>query len=298
MLELPSDLRARLEATLGACALRLLEASAAYALELHADEAGPEHLLCALMLDEDCAAHRAVLHAFADPETIAEEARALAAGILVTGSAASLPFSTGGVLALEGARRTAAQRSEPGVAPAHLLHAAAAQLPPDLQGELFDAGFEPTDLRQAFGAAVPSGAVREAGSLFGAFTDEAKRLLSLAARVARQGGDAAIGPAHLLLAGLASEPALERAGGLSAARARMLLRGRTRDATPPRTSALGADEDYLAFLEGLAPSAGSLHLLARFHAGGTPLLAQLLARHRVTTALLERSLEAFRDPPA
>jgi len=39
-------------------------------------------------------------------------------------------------------------------------------------------------------------------------------------------------------------------------------------------------------------------LLARFLAGGTPELARLLARHRITPALLERAQAAFEDPEA
>src|SRR5688572_3141726 len=89
----------------------LLAAARDFALSIHAEELGPEHLLCALMADAEGAARRAVEHAFADPETIAGEVLAMASGILVSGSAASLPFSPGGVRALEGARALAAERS-------------------------------------------------------------------------------------------------------------------------------------------------------------------------------------------
>jgi len=52
----------------------------------------------------------------------------------------------------------------------------------------------------------------------------------------------------------------------------------------------------IAFLEGVEPGADSLALLARFLAGGTPELAQILIRSKVTPTLLERARGAFRDP--
>jgi len=298
MLELPEDLRRRLERHVVPYALALIDRSAACALRLHADEAGAEHLLLTLMEDEDCAAHRAVVHAFADPGTIAEEALSLAAGILVTGSAASLPFSEGGVRALESARTLGARRGEASVRTAHVLAAALAALPDDLRRDAEDAGADQARLESAFGHADTPGAVPPGGALFRAFSEPAKRALSAAARLARQERLDAIGPAHLVVACLATEPELERIGGLSAARARMLFRGRWVDPTPPTLRALAADEDYQRFLGGLSPGSGSAELLGRFHAGETPEVAQLLARHRVTPALLERAAGAFRDPPA
>ena len=82
---------------------------------------------------------------------MAEETLALAAGILVTGSAASLPFSEGGVRALEAARARRARRGEACVLPAHLLHAALGALPADLRAEVEDAGCDLAALEARFG---------------------------------------------------------------------------------------------------------------------------------------------------
>jgi len=273
--------------------LKLLAATREYALSIHADQVGPEHLLCALMADEEAAAHRAVVHAFADPETIAAETLALAAGILVSGSAASLPFSPRGVEALEGARALAAERADGAVREAHLLVASVRALPGEVSADLAAAGWDERGL-DALGSG--EGPVATTGPLFRQFTEEAKRALSAAARTARQDGARAIGPGHLVLACLAAGPELHRAAGLSAARARSVLRGRTHDASRPADRAISADEPLTAFLRGLAPGSGSLELLARFHEGGTAELAQLLARHRVTPALVARAAGAFRDP--
>ena len=296
MLHLPDDLRARLEARTAPYALGLLERAARYAAELHADEAGVEHLLCTLMADEECAARRAVEHAFADPETLADEVRALAAGILVTGSAASLPFSPGGVAALQAARDEAAASGRREVRPALLLACALEHLPQDLRRAVDDAGYERAGLEQAAGAAGERPAAASEGSLFRRFAEDTKRCLSAAARLARDDGGGAIGPAHLVLACLQAQRELERAAGLSASRLRMLLRERMRDPTPLPERRVEADEVLHAFLAALPEGADSLAFLQRCHAGGTPELAQVLMRHRVTPALLERAAGAFRDP--
>lgn len=297
-LELPESLRAHLERNVEPYARRLVEGSALYALRLHAEEVGPEHLLCALMEDEDCAAHRAVLHAFADPETLADEARSLAAGIMVTGSAASLPFSEGGVRALSSARHAAAELGAALVEPAHVLRAAVEALEPDLHARFEEAGFAPERLAPAAGSGPAASPLSEEGALFRRFSEVAKRVLSQSAREARQAGDRAIGPAHLALACLAGEPALEGTGGVSASRARLLLRGRTADPTPLAARALPADGAYLAYLAEVPEATSSAILLLCFHSGRTPEIAQLLMRHKVTPALLERAREAFLDPEA
>ena len=128
---------------------RLVEATRRLALEIHADEVGREHLLMALMKDEDCAAHRAVVHAFADPETIAAETLAMASGILVSGSAASLPFSPRGVKALEAARALAAERDDGAIREAHLLMGAVRSLPEELAAEVEAAGWSEAGLDDA-----------------------------------------------------------------------------------------------------------------------------------------------------
>lgn len=299
LLELPDALRARVTARLEPRALALLEQAAALALRLHADEVGPEHLLCALMADEDCAAHRAVVHAFADPETLGEETLALAAGILVCGSSVSLPFSEGAVQALRAARAHADAREEAVVTPAHLLAAAIEALPADLREATADAGYAPEALPVG---APPRELARPvatlAGSLFSTLSEPAKRVLSSAARLARSERLAAIAPVHLAVATLHEDPALGRACGLSASRARMLYRGRGEDPTPLPQRALPADAPLEGFLEGLEAGTQSLGLLARFHAGGTPELARVLMHHRIAPALIERVRGAFEDPPA
>jgi len=300
ILELPEDLRRRLDQRLEPYARALVERSAELALELHADEVGAEHLLCVLMRDADCAAHRAVLHAFADPQTLGEEALALAAGILISGSAVSLPFSEGSVRSLARARALAAQRGEAQVLPLHLLSAALSALPADLCRELEEAGCEPQGLGQGRPSTPPPGeaAAPIRGSLFANFSEAAKKVLSAAARLARQEHIRSIGPAHLALACLLDEPELGRACRLTAARARMLFRGRSEDPTPLALRALPADEAFLGFLAGLAEGTTSLGLLARFHAAGPPELARLLAHHRLAPPLLERAAAAFGDPQA
>jgi ATP-dependent Clp protease ATP-binding subunit ClpA len=264
---------------------RALEAAREFALGLHAEELGPEHLLSALMADEEGAAHRAVEHAFADPETIAAETLAMASGILVSGSAASMPFSPGGVRALEVARGLAAEREDGAVREAHLLLASVRALPPEDARGLAEAGWREDAL---FELAAGSGRVAPEGSLFRQFTEEAKRTLSAAAQGARQDGAASIGPAHLLIACLTRNTELPRAAGLSAPRARSVLRGRTHDDSRPEPRALAADQALSGLLRSLPPGAGGLALLGAFHAGSTPELANLLERHRGTPALVER----------
>ena len=291
-LALGAEQRKELEHRLQPYARRLVGQAAELALRLHADEVGAEHLLCALMADEDCAAYRAAVYAFADPPTVGEEALAMAAGILISGSAASTPFSTGAVHALEAARDQALARAEAQARPAHLLDAAVAALPEELRAEVLDAGFRPdTPASAPRSVAVP-------GGLFRIYSEGAKKALSAAARLARQEHSDAIGPAHLALACLLEEPELARQRGFSASRARMLFRGRFSDPTPTEVRSLAPDEGFAAFLAGLERSTGSLQLLARFHAGGTPELAKLLARHRLIPALLERTAGAFADPEA
>ena len=287
-----APLMAPLLARLTPTGQRLLAAARDYALSIHADEVGPEHLLCALMTDEECAAHRAVEHAFADPETIAAETLALASGILVSGSVASLPFSPGGVLALERARALAAERRDGAVREAHLLVAAVGALPGEAGEELAAAGWSSSG---ALELGSGDGAVPVEGPLFRQFTDDAKRALSAAARTARQDRATSIGPAHLVLACLGAGTELPRAAGLSASRARSILRGRTHDESPPAPRAIAPDDALVGFLEGLEPGSGSLELLRRFHGGASAELAQLLARHRVSVALVDRVQPAFRD---
>lgn len=296
MLELPPELQARLEGRLTPHARSLLDRACALALSLHADEVGPEHLLCALMADEEGAAHRAVVHAFADPGTIGEETLALAAGILISGSSVALPFSPGAVHALEAARRHARDRGDPQVRPSHLLATALEALPADLRADVHEAGYEPGRLPTGAPPPASDDPSGPSGSLFASYSEEAKKALSAAARLARQERLGAIGPAHLALACLLEEPGLGRDCGLSASRARLLFRERSEDPTPPPTRPLPPDEGLLGFLEGLGEGSGSLALLGGLLSEDTPELARLLARHRISAALLERAAVAFQDP--
>lgn len=275
----------------------LLDRCGEFALSLHADELGPEHLLASLMDDEPCGAHQLALHAFADPQTISNEARALAAGIMLSGSSASLPFSALGVRALRRARADAAERRSSSVDPSHLLLASFEELDPNTREQLEDSGWS----RAALGAlATPAGpgapSVIDQGALFRSFSDDAKRLLSAAGKLARQHEHASISPGHLLLASLASNMALERAAGIPPSRVRIALRGRLEDHTKAPGGPLPLDDAAEAFLAHLRPGATTTQLLATFHAGGTPDLAQVLTRHKLTPALFERVGEGFEDP--
>ncbi len=275
----------------------LLERCSEFALSLHADELGPEHLLCALMDDEECGAHHLALHAFADPPTISSEARSLAAGIMISGSNAALPFSTRGVQALRRARADAARRQSTAVDVSHVLLASFDELDNGPREQLSDSGWSREALEGLATRAGPSArAVEDSGALFRSFSEDAKRLLSAAGKLARQQEHAAISPGHLLLASLAWNMALERAAGLPPSRVRMALRGRLADLTQPPNRPLPLDDSAEAVLAGLAPGATTLKLLASLHAGPTPELAQVLMRHKLTPALFERAGASFDDP--
>ena len=79
-------------------------------------------------------------------------------------------------------------------------------------------------------------------------------------------------------------------------RARAILEGRTVDATPPTPRLLPPDGNLIDFLVRLAPGSGSIALLAACHSGAWPELAELLSRHKISPALLERAGGAFHDP--
>lgn len=275
----------------------LLDRCGEFALSIHADEVGPEHLLVALMDDEECAAHQIALHAFADPATISREARALAAGIMLSGSSASLPFSALGVRALRRARADAAARRSTAVAPSHVLLASFAELDPAAREQLEDSGWSRPALEALATQAGPGApSVVDQGALFRSFSDDAKRMLSAAGKLARQHEHASISPGHLLLASLAWSMELERAAGIPPSRVRLTLRGRLEDRSPVEGGPLPLDDAAETFLERVQPGATTTELLATFHAGRTPELAQLLARHKLTPALFERVGQAFTDP--
>ncbi len=285
----------------------LLERSAVYANWLLADQVEPGHLLGVLMQVEECAAYQATLRCFADPETIAEESRALCSGIMVTGSNASLPFSPLGLATLRRARLLARDHAAPAVEPAHLLHAACSELPAELVAAFTHAGFDAVRLAGAFGpaastaqrAALPAAWERES-ALFAVFSEAAKRTLSLAARGAREAREPNISSAHILTASLAREPGLAAQSGVTLSRARALLREKTHDHSPLPDHALPADDELSSLVSRWQAGTSSMAMLGDLHGAATSDIAKLLIRQRVTQSALERlakELEDPKDPP-
>lgn len=275
----------------------LLEQSGDHALRLFADAVAPEHLLSTLMLDECSAACAVVLHAFADPETIAHEALAISPGLLVVGSGSTLPFSTRGVAAIFAARELAAREGAPEVVERHVLLAAEVELASPLREALAAEGFDTRSIAAA-AATVCSTTIPSSGPLFRHFSSGARRTLSNACRVAAATSHPSIAPGHLLLGCLQEADALAASTGLRFARARMIVGARAADATPPPERLLALDDDLLDFLAGVPAGADSLDLLARYLTGGTPELTQILVRNKLKPHLLDRSRGAFRDPAA
>jgi hypothetical protein len=262
-----------------------LERAAELALGIHADYLSIEHLVGAVLRDEESAANQTIVFAFADPETVGMELLALAPGILVVGSASTRPFSPRAVEALDLARRWAAACASEEVEAAILCAAAASVLPSEIQAALRAAGYhEPTPVAPApLAANVP-------------LSDAAKQALSHANRATARAGEASIGPARILHAGLQAERAVESALGITAARARSILEGSFLDATPPPQRELAADESLLAFLTRLPAGAGSLEVLAACHHESTPELSELLLRHKLAPDLLRRAAAELSDP--
>jgi hypothetical protein len=284
---------APLLASLKPYACSLLERAGMHALRLHADSVSPEHLLSILMEDEDSAAHAAVLHAFADPETISGEALAISPGLMVVASGSTLPFSPRAAGVLARARVLGAAGSAVEVGTANLLAQAAAALDEDSQAALRAAGLP-------IGAASPASAEPPAlgAALFKHFSAPAKRALSAANRLAAGQRLRAIAPAHLLLGCLMEDAHLAQVLGLSFQRARILLGARTADDSLPAPRRLPPDPTLIGLLRGLPAGSDSLALLARFLSGETPELAQILIRSKVTAAFLARARGAFLDPEA
>ncbi len=273
-----------------------LERAAALALRIHSDHVGPEHLVHTLLGDEDSAAHRVVLHAFADPETLADEVLALAEGILVVGSARARPFSAGAVQALGAARGDAAAAAAGAVEPAHLLLHAFDRLEAGLGDVLVAAGFERARAADAAAELGGRGPVEDSGPLFRSFSTPAKQALSRGAHQAAREEIEAVSPGCVLLACLEVEPALEGTAGLPLHRARMALAGKLGDPGAPADRVLEADEPLRTLLGRLAAGSGTLEILLACHGDPARELAQLLGRHRITPPLLERSQGVFRDP--
>lgn len=271
-----------------------LDAAAEEALRLHADGVGLEHLVHALVTDEDSAAHRAVVHAFADPGTIAFDVRAISPGILVVASDAVLPFSPRALDAARAARREACERGLERVGPPELARAAAAALPDEARARLEEAGWSGPPAAEGSGG--PALAVPEHEHLFHRFGESARRALSAANRAASRADEPSIGPARLLVAALAADDALAHAGGLSARRAEGLLAGHTLDASAPARRELERDEELLAFLARLPAGAGSIDVLLELHAEPESELCSVFTRQKVHAELLKRAADAFEDP--
>ena len=285
-------------ARLGDYARELVLRSGVHAARLHADAVTPDHLLSTLMDDADSAAAATVLHAFADPETISGEALALSPGVMVVASDSTLPFSPGALAALYAARARAERRGASEVEIEDLLDEALLALAPDLGARLAAAGIRAAPARTSASAASAGDAAPPPADepLFRRFSAGAKRALSAANRAAAAYDLAEISPAHLVLGCLKSDEALATRAGIGFTRARMLFGDRTADDAPPDARELPADPALLAFLDDLPAGAGSVDLLLRFHAGGTPELAQILTRHKLAASLLLRARAAFRDP--
>jgi ATP-dependent Clp protease ATP-binding subunit ClpA len=273
---------------LGPHARVLLDRTVAHALRLHADVVTPEHLLSTLMTDEECAAHAAVLHAFADPPTIADEALAISPGWMVVASGSTLPFSARAAAALVSATSRAARDGAEEVGLETLISEAEAALEPDLQSALRAAGYGGAPSTPSTADAGPTPSRR--------FSPAAKRTLSAANRLAASEKASAISPAHLFLAGLAEGAASAPAAGITFPKARGVLAGRTADRSVPADRLLTPDPSLVRFLTGLPAGADTLALLLRFHGGDTPELAAILNRSKVNGAFLERAQGSFRDP--
>lgn len=287
-LDLADPALAPLLGRLGARARELLVRSGEHALRIHADAVTPEHLLSTLMADESSAAHAAVLHAFADPGTIADEALAISPGWMVVASGSTLPFSARATAVLSSAGDRAAREGAGEIGAELLLAEAEAALEEDLRSALRAAGYA--------GFRGSPGGPEEAPGSPRRLGPAAKRALSAANRMAASEKASSISPAHLFLACLLGDEAHAAEVGLGFPRARGLLAGRTADTSAPAKRRLPPDPSLLRFLSDLPTGADSLAMLARFHAGNTPELAAILNRSKVNAPFLERARGSFLDP--
>jgi len=269
---------------------RVLDRAAQLALEVHADFLSVEHVIGAVLRDEESAANQTIVFAFADPETLGLELLALSPGIMVVGSAATRPFSPRAVEALERARRWAAATGSERVEIDSLCAAAASVLPVELLAALRDAGYRDVVPPEP-SASDPSGPAPSVR-----LAEAAKLALSRATKATARASEPAIGPARIFHACLQAGPELEGRVGLTAARARLVLEGSFVDRSPLPNRELGADETLLAFLSRLPARGGSLELLAACHHESTPELSELLLRHKIAPELLRRAAAELTDP--
>ena len=278
---------AEIAAQLAPYARRAVEAAGALALRMHADELTVEHLFSSLLADEESAAAQAVLHAFADPETLAIELMAMSPGITVVGAARCVPFSVRGVAALRAAH-AAVERVEP----EHLLRAAFGQLEAGAAEALRATGALVEALDPLEGGALAP----RPGPLFQTFSSAGRRAASLAGHEAQRLERAAISPVHLLVGALEADPNLHGPAGLAPARVRARLAGADEDPTPPAPRAIPPTEALRAFLAAADRGADSLALLALLFERGAAELVELFVRQKVTRDVLARARAGFADP--
>ena len=271
-----------------------LERAAEHAWRLHADEITLEHLFTVILVDEDSAAHRAIVFGFADPPTLAAEALALSPGILVVGSGTSLPFSPRGVATLFDARERAAAEGSAKVTPAHLFAAAYGELEDDARAALEVAGFDATGLAEPPEEGEPG--VEATGALFASFSDVARRSMGLSCRLAARGGSDAIAPAHIARAALETVPDLAQRAGIGPHELGRAVTGNELDPTTPEPRAVAVDADLARFLESLPSGGGTLQLLGAFCERGPGELIDILKRNRIGQDLVERASGSYRDP--
>ena len=274
----------------------LLSEAGACALRLHAETVTADHLLVAAMSDPDCAAYEAVVHAFADPATIAHEALATAPGVMVVASDSIRAFSTRGLSALVRARERAVRGEAHDVTEHDLLRHAFEELDEVDRAALREAGFAGESTSGAPRASADP-ELTEKDALFKHFSPSARKSLSAANRIAAAFGTESIGPAALFLGALKIAEGGSDSIGIGYRRAERLLAGHAADDLPPPPRALPADAGLVRFLARLAAPATSLELLECYFSGETSELAQVLQRHKVTPALVNRSRGAFFDPP-
>jgi hypothetical protein len=262
----------------------------------HAEEIAPEHWLTALLEDEECAATRVVLHAFADPETIGIEVLALCTGIMLVGSDRTLPFSVLGVEALEAARAGAVARTGARVEPADLFQASLARIASELRARI---ALLPGAVLLLEATASPpgEGCLPAGGPLFRHFSERTLRALGASGRAAASLARSAIGPAHLLLGVLEVDAELRERTGLTPSRVRMACSGLDEDPTPLPERRLGGDERLRSLLAALPPAAETLDVLGWLLEHGSEELIALLRRQKVTSALFLRCRGAYQDPP-
>jgi ATP-dependent Clp protease ATP-binding subunit ClpA len=272
----------------------LVENGVRRALWLHADQVHPEHVLGAILGDEDSAAGQVIEHAFADPETLDTELLALSPGLMVVGAKAVLPFSSESIAVLRKARSRALDQAQTQLGAAGLAQACAEALPqavqealskPDWPHDAADEGVEATSR------------LNPDGHLFQGLSVAAKRSLVRACRSAYDRKERSISSLDLLIATLEEDPDLRSASGWSPGKIRSAADGQTPPALDPQDGPLTPSPALAALLTRLPSGADSLDFLAASLAGAETELAACLGRHRITPDLVKRARDAFRDPP-